>query len=106
MLLLAVESRLVCATMNELGMDTTDGKPTKNLFEKGTFFSKRTCSKDVYIRKLAACIVDKYIMNTQASKDIITQALNDKEQEALKNRRRLPNGRFPCRSTNCEKTFK
>ena len=38
MLLLAVKSRLVAATMMELGMDTISGEPTKNLFQKGNIF--------------------------------------------------------------------
>ena len=73
MLLLAVKSRFVAATMMELEMDTISGKPTKNLFQKGTFFSESTCTKNVYIKRLAAAIVDKYIMNRQAGKEIVKQ---------------------------------
>ena len=107
MLLLAVKSRLVAVAMMELGMDTISDKPSKNLFQKGTFFSESTsCTKNVYIKRLAAAIVDKYIMNRQAGEEIVKQALNEREQVMVKNRLVLPDGRFPCRSTGCNKTFK
>ena len=40
MLLLAVKSRLVAVALMELGMGTISDKPSKNLFQKGTFFSE------------------------------------------------------------------
>ena len=69
----------------ELRMDTISDEPSKNLFQKGTFFSKSTpCAKNVYIKRLAAAIVDKYIMNRQAGEEIVKQALNEREQAMVK----------------------
>jgi len=106
MLLLAVKARIVAAAIVELGMETVHGYPTKNMFQRSTLLSSHQVSEGVYLSRLAASIVDKYIINSRATHDILNDVLNVKEQQALDNLLRLPNGRFPCRAPGCDKSFR
>jgi hypothetical protein len=107
MFLLAVKSRIVAAAMIELGMESVDGKPTKNVFERSSEISNCNFPRKVqYLRRLAKLIVDKYIMNTSDANTIIDKVMNEDEQKSLASIPQLPNGRFPCRFEGCEKSFR
>ena len=63
--------------MIELGMDNIDAKPTNNLFEKNVMLSSdnnHKPSKEQYVRRLAASVVDKYIMNGCDAKQIVSES--------------------------------
>ncbi len=101
--LLAVKSRIVAATMVELGMDV-NGRPTKNVFQKSPFSSNYNLpSKEHYLRRLATLIVDRYVLNSSDAKKMIGEVLDEEEQKSLANIPRLPDGRFPCRFEGCNK---
>ena len=106
-LLLAMNSRIVAATMVELGMDNVNGRPTKNVFQRSPFSSNHNLpSKEHYLRRLATLIVDRYVLNSSDAKKMFGEVLDEEEQKSLANIPRLPDGRFPCRFEGCNKSFK
>ena len=107
MFLLALKSRIVTAVMIELGMERVDGKPTKNEFQRTKLFSNHNLpSKQQYVKRLAALIIDTYVMNSSDAKDMVKEVMNEKDQLAFLAIQTLPNGRFPCRFEGCNKSFK
>ena len=88
-------------------MERVDRKPTKNEFQRTKLSSNHNLpSKEQYVKRLAALIVDTYVMNSSDAKDMVKEVMNEKDQLASLAIQTLPNGCFPCRFEGCNKSFK
>ena len=98
--LLEVESRVIAATLNVLGLSSLDGEPTDDvllsLLRNSSLKTKRTFVKDLSLK-----VVDKFILN----KENMDRIIKDREDEKELDVGILPNGKFPCRFQGCKKEF-
>ena len=82
------------------------GKPTKLKYHANTSKQNHD-AKRKYIRKIASAIIDEYVVDNNIVDKIISPVLMQEEQEpAIANQRMMPDGRFKCRFSGCEKTYK
>ena len=105
MFLLAVKSRIVASAMKILGLKQLDGAPTDYHFPRDASQYDKTI-KRVYLRNLASQIVDKFIVDEKSLNLIANYVLEDQDNQRARQSQMTPDGRFPCRETGCNKTFK
>ena len=105
MFLLAVKARIVAAALKILGMEDVDGLPTAYTFPKDTSKYDKTV-KQIYLRNLARRIVDQFVADEKSYNYIIDQALQDHENQQERLAEMTPDGRFHCRHSGCDKTFR
>ena len=100
-----MESRVIAAALKVLGMNSLDKneKPTKNVFltgENGTREEKKN-----YLRKIATAVVDDYIVDQERNRNIIRCVQVMEHEQQAKEQQVNAQGRYPCRSPGCSKTF-
>lgn len=105
MFLLAVRSRIVASAMKILGMKKLEDSPTANHYPKDESRADKTM-KRLYLRKLASQIVDKFIVDEKSYNDIVDRVLEDHDNQQERQAQMTPDGRFPCRQSGCNKTFR
>lgn len=106
MFVLALKARIIAAGMKFLGMEQFCGKPTKLKYPVNTSKQDHN-AKRKYIRKIASAIVGEYVVDNNTVDRIISPVLMQEEQElAVANQNMMPDGRFRCRFSGCEKTYK
>jgi hypothetical protein len=103
MFLLAIKARIIACAMKILGLEKINSRPTAYLYLKDKSRCDKT-TKWVYIRNLAAQIVDKFIVDEKLYNRVVQHVL---EEHRNKHARQLQvNVRFPCRKSGCNKTFR
>lgn len=105
MFVLAIKAKIVAAAMLVLGLKDFDGNPTEyrypNNASKTDTTSKRKC-----LRNLAFQVVRLFIVDEKAYNSIIDQALQDADNKRARQAEMTPDGRFPCRHSGCDKSFR
>lgn len=106
MFLLAVKARIVACALKILGMAEVEGVPaTEHRYPRDdSKFDKM--AKSLYLRNIASQIVDRFIVDEKSYNSIIDQALEDHEVQQARRAGMTPDGRFPCRFSGCNKTFR
>ena len=105
-LLLVIQSRIIAAAMEVLGMTSRSSQPTEcpvgNDMARMSNYQKRE-----YLHKAAAMIVDKFVFDEGSVNQLVDNILMAQEkQDVLDNQQLTPEGRFPCRFPGCTYTFK
>ena len=91
--------------MKILGLEKIDSRPTAYLYPK----DKSRCdkiTKRVYIRNLAAQIVDKFIVDEKSYNRVFQHVLEEHRSKHASQLQVTTDGRFPCRKSGCNKTFR
>ena len=99
---LELESRIVAAGMQELGMEDLDEVPESVLSNVQNWTNSE---KKEYLTKLSSSIVDKYILDEAKHKKIVVAVDQLEERQLQRLKDRTPDGRYQCRFPGCEKTF-
>ena len=105
MFLLAVEARIIAAAMKELGLKKMDELPA----QEGASLSECIYGGRQAVWQLnclATTVISKHTVNTENATEIVSCILHEHEQQKLSNVTTLPNGRFPCRSPGCNKSYR
>ena len=105
---LEVETRVVAAAMEILGMSSLDDeKPTKNAPPDST--DATDVAKKSYLRRIASLVVDTYVIDQQRNLDIqqsvqiVEHEQGARQQEITVDRE--GRRRFKCRAPGCHKDF-
>lgn len=105
MFLLAVKARIIACAMKTLGLEKIDSRPTAYIYPKDKSRSDRN-TKRVYIRNLAAQIVDKFIVDEKSYNHVVQHVLEEHRDEHARRSQVTADGRFPCSGSGCNKTFR
>ena len=106
MFLLAVHARIIAAAMKELEMKNMNELPKQRGSSLSECMSgRKQASKKVLLNRLSSTIINKYTVNTKTATEIVSGVLHEREKQELSNVTTLPNGRFPCRSPGCNKSY-
>lgn len=104
--LLEIKARIIAAAMEVLGMGTMDDEPTHYPITEALRHAD-ALPRRLYLYKLGSQVVDKFAMDGNALVELVDSILSVQEHENLINNQQLtPEGRFPCRSPGCSKSFK
>lgn len=98
-----VETRVIAATLKVLGMNSLDAKnPTQNVLvaENATKQAKKAC-----LRKIASIVVDDYVVDQERNENIMRSAQVIEHEQHAREQQVNAQGRYPCRSPGCNKTF-
>ena len=107
MFLLAVHARIIAAAMKELEMKNMNELPKQGGSSLSECISgRKQASKKVLLNRLSSTIINKYTVNTETATEIVSGVLHEREKQELSNVTTLPNGRFPCRSPGCNKSYR
>ena len=107
MFLLAVHARIIAAAMKELEMKNMNELPKQRGSSLSECMSgRKQASKKVLLNHLSSTIINKYTVNTETATEIVSGVLHQREKQELSNVTTLPNGRFPCRSPGCNKSYR
>ena len=100
------QSRVITATMTELGIENKDTLPSKiNLPENLNGLPKSEKLKCLH--ELSAQVVDSFVFKSNSSiNSVIDSVLTQEERAALQRQELTPDGRFPCRFSGYDKSFK
>ena len=101
--LLEIKARIVAAAMIELDMDKFDDANPEN---KSAPKFHTTKEKKEFLYKLSSTVVDKYILDSEKHKRIVSALDTLEERQLQKLKDRTVDGRYKCRFPGCEKTFK
>ena len=101
-----IQARIISAAMVILGMTSIDEKPANFPISEGVTHG-HALPRQLYLLKIASQIVDKFVVDKILIQDLMNSILTTQEQEEMVNRQDLTaDGRFPCRSQGCDKSFK
>ena len=98
-----VETRVIAATLKVLGMNSLDAKnPTQNVLvtENATKQAKKAC-----LRKIASIVVDDYVVDRERNENIMRSVQVIEPEQHAREQQVNAQGRYPCRSPGCSKTF-
>ena len=98
-----VETRVIAATLKVLGMNSMDAKnPTQNVLvtENATKQAKKAC-----LRKIASIVVDDYVVDRERNEKIMRSVQVIEHEQHAREQQVNAQGRYPCRSPCCSKTF-
>ena len=104
--LLEIKARIIAAAMVILGMDKITDQPK----QAPVSFDIRNGDdqqKKSYLTKISAKIFDQFVLDEHSLIEYLNTVLSTQEQEDIVNNQVLTDdGRFPCRSQGCNKSFK
>lgn len=95
----------MASAMKILGMVDIDGVPTVHHYPRDDSRYDKM-AKSIYLRNIASLIVDQFIVDEKSYNRIIDQALEDDDIQQARQAQMTPDGRFPCRFSRCDKTFR
>lgn len=102
---LEVNARLMAGTMEILGMKSTSDTPD-NSFVHSTIKESGTLQQKACLRRIAASVVDKYVLRKEKVQALIQKVMIMEDLETTQQRNQTEDGqRFKCRFHGCEKTF-
>ena len=96
---LELESRIVAAEMQELGMEDLDEVPESVLSNVQNWTNSE---KKEYLTKLSSSIVDKYILDEAKHKKIVVAVDQLEERQLQRLKDRTSDGRYHCRFPGCK----
>ena len=103
--LVVVQSRVIAAAMEILGMESKSSQPSKCPVppDLGNM-SKHT--KLRYLNKVAAMVVDSFVFDQCSLNNIVDKIITAQEKDDATNNQQLTeDGRFPCRFPGCNYSF-
>lgn len=104
--MIVFQSRVITAAMTVLGMESKESLPT-NVDLPPNLKELSKCEKLKYLHELSAKVVDTFVFNSRSSiKFVIDSVLTQEERDLLQQQELTPDGRFPCRFSGCDKSFK
>ena len=98
-----VETRVIAATLKVLGMNSLDAKnPSQNVLvtENATKQAKKAC-----LREIASIVVDDYVVDRERNENIMRSVQVIEHELYAREKQVNAQGRYPCRSPGCSKTF-
>lgn len=103
---LEVETRIIAAALKILGLNSLDPKekPTKNVFPNQEDASTKQ-EKKHYLRKIATLVVDEFVIDQERNRKIMQSVQLLEREQQVKEQEIEAEGRYPCRSPGCTKTF-
>ena len=103
---LEVETRIIAAALKILGLNSLDPKekPTKNVFPNQEDASTKQ-EKKHYLRKIATLVVDEFVIDQERNRKIMQSVQLLEHEQQAKEQEIDAEGRYPCRSSGCTKTF-
>ncbi|KAK3724040.1 hypothetical protein QZH41_020320, partial [Actinostola sp. cb2023] len=104
--LLILQSRVIVAAMNVLGLDKKDSKPTRFVIPDDISTYPKLQKLEI-LHKAASMVVDKFIFREDNLSRMVDDVLTVEEREQTINNQVLTtDGRFPCRFADCTFSFK
>ena len=104
--LLEIKARVIAAAMQVLGMESIDDEPS-NYPVTEALRNGDALHRKLYLNKIGAQVVDQFAMDGVSLEKLVDGILSEQEQHDIINNQQLtPEGRFPCRSQGCTKSFK
>ncbi|KAJ7393014.1 hypothetical protein OS493_008262 [Desmophyllum pertusum] len=104
--LLEIKARIIAAAMVILGMENINEQP-KHLPVSFDMRNGTDQQKKKYLNNISGKIVDQFVLDEHSLNDFVNNVLSEQEQEDIVNNQNLTvDGRFPCRSQGCDKSFK
>ena len=104
--ILEIKARIIAAAMLVLGMNKISDQPTHNLSLVAAR-SGNDQEKKHYLMKLSGKIVDHFVIDQHSLNSFLDGILSEQEMnDAVNNQELTTDGRFPCRSPGCSKSFK
>ena len=104
--LLEIKARIIAATLVVLGMNDISGEPTKHKVTDG-LRNGDAFLRQIYLYKIAKLVLSEFVIDKDSLQKLVDNILSEQEQHDLANSQQLTaDGRFPCRSPGCEKTFR
>ena len=103
--LLEVESRVVAAVMEELGILSIGDIP-KDSHLPSNLSNKTRKEKKKFIDDLSAVVVDKYVLWKDKVEQLLNKTKDAQNKEVDHDVGLTVNGRFECRFPGCDKTYK
>ena len=101
-LTLALEARVIAATLTTLQIISVDDKPCERILPE-KLASATESEKKEFLGKLAADVVDKFILKADNIDEYMKRkAAEDEKEEA---QQCTKTKRYKCRDENCDKTF-
>lgn len=105
MFVLAIKARILAAAMLVLGLKDIDGNPTQYHYPYNAS-KTNTTSKHKCLRNLASQVFYLFNIDEKAYNSIIDQALQYADNQRARQAEMTPDGRFPCRHSGCDKSFR
>ena len=103
--LVVVQSRVIAAAMEILGMESKSSQPSKCPVPPD-LGNLRKHTKLWYLRKVAAMVVDSFVFDQCSLNNIVDKIITAQEKEDATNNQQLTeDGRFPCRFPGCNYSF-
>jgi len=106
--LLILQSRVIVAAMNALGLEHKTSEPDSNLFfhPQRHLFIVQAKKKLELLHEAAGIVVDKFVFRGDGLSGMINNVLTTQEREEIINSQELTDdGRFPCRFQGCRFSF-
>ena len=105
-LMTVFKSRVIAAAMTVLGMESKESLPTKHDLPPNLEELSKS-DKQKHLHDLSAKVVDAFVFkNSLSVKSVIVSVLTQEEKALLQQQELTPDGRFPCRFSGCDKSFK
>lgn len=103
---LEVETRIIAAALKILGLNSLDPKekPNKNVFLNQEDASTKQ-EKKHYLHKMATLVVDEFVIDQERNRKIMQSVQLLEHERQAKEQEIDAEGRYPCRSPGCTKTF-
>lgn len=103
--LVVVQSRVIAAAMEILGIQSKSSQPSKCPIPPGVG-NMSNQAKLQYLHKVAAMIVDSFVFDQSSVNHLVDKILTAQEKEdAINSQQLTEDGRFPCRFPGCNCSF-
>ena len=104
--ILEIKARIIAAAMLVLGMNKVSDQP-KHSPSLVSARSGNDQEKKHYLMKISGQIVDQFVRDKHSLNNFLDRILCEQEKDdAVNNQELTADGRFPCRSLGCDKSFK
>ena len=103
--LVVIQSRVLAAAMEILGIQSKSSPPTKCPMPQG-LGNMTNLSKLRYLHQVAGMIVDALVFDQSSTNHLVNKILTAQEKEdAINSQQLTEDGRFPCRFPGCSYSF-
>lgn len=103
--ILEIKARIIAAAMVVLGMNKMSDQPKHSALV--AIRSGNDQEKKHFLMKISGQIVDQFVLEKLSLNNFLDGILSEQEKDdAVNNQELTADGRFPCRSPGCDKSFK
>lgn len=103
--ILEIKARIIAAAMVVLGMNKMSDQPKHSALV--AIRSGNDQEKKHFLMKISGQIVDQFVLEKHSLNNFLDGILSEQEKDdAVNNQELTADGRFPCRSPGCDKSFK